>query len=154
MTDKNNQQKTPNQIADQLADSIWKITAEWDDFAKSSVGVPLGHAVDSVGLHLAMSLGQKSVKEHLQHIANARKNLTPASYWLQRALSRGLIEQDKAKQLAEQMEYLAKRLDQHAQTVIKATNEKIAEQQKQKKTNLNAEASTKADTAAEQAVAH
>jgi four helix bundle protein len=158
MSENNTQQQStvnPNQIADQLADTLWKLTAEWGEFAKSSVGLPLTRAVDGIGMQLAMSLGRKSVKEHLQHVANARKNLTPASYWLQRANMRGLIEQDKAKELAEQMAQLAKHLDQHAQTVMKATNEKIAEeQQKQKETKANPEAGAKVEAAAEQAVAH
>ncbi len=130
----------PNQLADQLADSLWKITAEWGEFAKSSVGLPLTRAVDGIGIQLAMSLGRKAVKEHLQHVTNARKNLTPASYWLQRAASRGLIDQDQNKELVEQMAQLAKHLDQHVQTVVQATNEKIAEQEeKQKDTQLNTE---------------
>jgi len=159
MTELNAQQQqnnnNPNQIADQLADTIWKTTAEWGEFAKSSVGLPLTRAVDGIGVQLAMSLGRKSVKEHLQHVSNARKNLTPASYWLQRAGNRGLIEQDQIKQLAEQMAQLAKHLDQHAQTVVQATNEKLAEQQeKLNETAGTEDSNAKAETTAEQTVAH
>ena len=155
MTEINTQQQgiNPNHIADQLADTIWKTTAEWGEFAKSSVGLPLTRAVDGIGMQLAMSLGRKSVKEHLQHVSNARKNLTPASYWLQRATTRGLIDQVKAKELVEQMARLAKHLDQHAQTVVQATNEKIAEQ-KQKEIKADAETSAKDETSSEQSVAH
>jgi len=155
MSESNTQQQsnnTPNQIADQLADTIWKTTAEWGEFAKSSVGLPLTRSVDGIGMQLAMSLGRKSVKEHLQHVSNARKNLTPASYWLQRAGNRGLIKQDQVKQLAEQMAQLAKHLDQHAKTVVQATNEKLAEQQ-QAQTKKSADTSTNAETT-EQTVAH
>jgi len=155
MSETNNQSQNnvnPNKMADQLADAIWKTTAEWGEFAKSSVGLPLTRAVDGIGMQLAMSLGRKSVKEHLQHVSNARKGLTPASYWLQRAGNRGLVDQETVKQLAEQMAQLAKYLDQHAQTVVQATNEKIAEQQKETKTN--AEAGAKTEAKEEQTVAH
>lgn len=112
MAESNTQQKgsPPNQIADQLADTVWKITEQWGEFSRSSVGLPLTRAVDGIGLQLAMSLGRKPVNEHLQHTSNARKHLTPASYWLQRAAARGLIGQEPFRQLADQMADLAKRL--------------------------------------------
>jgi four helix bundle protein len=157
MTDSNTQQLdvNPNQLAEQLADTVWKMTAEWGEFAKTSVGLPLTRSIDGIGMQLAMSLGRKSIKEHLQHVTNARKNLTPASYWLQRAVTRGLIGEDQSRQLINQMAQLAKHLDQHAQTVVKAANEKIAEeQQKQKETKANAEGCANAEATTGQAVAH
>lgn len=151
MTESNTQQKgsTPNQMADQLADTVWKIKEEWGEFARSSVGLPPTRAVDGIGLQLAISLGRKPVKKHLQHISNARKHLTPASYWLQRATARGLIGQEPFRQLAD----LAKRLDQHAQTVVEATNEKIAEQQQNQKETKETETAS-AEAITEQMVAH
>ena len=153
MTQTQKQAQTPNQMAEQLADSLWKTTAEWGEFAKSSIALPLMRAVDAIGLQLAMSLGRKQVKEHMQHVGNARKSLTPASYWLQRAIQRGLIDQAQAEHFQAQMKTLAKRLDEHAQTVVQAANEKIAEQ-KTKAEDTRAEADTQGDATAEQALAH
>lgn len=108
-----------NQLAEELADSVWLATAEWGDFARSSIGLPLTQAVDAIGLQLVLSLGRKSAKEHIQYISNARKYLTPASYWLQRAAKRGLMDPEKAQVLRGQMTALAKLLDQHAHSVMK-----------------------------------
>ncbi len=132
MTTENAQQQNitqANQLAEALADNLWVTTAEWGEFAKSSVALPLTQAVDGIGLQLVMSLGRKSMKEHMQYISNARKLLTPASYWLQRATKRGLIDAEQAQAMRAQMEALAKRLDQHAHSVMQANNEKPTESQ-------------------------
>ncbi len=125
-TEKNEQQQNitqANQLAEALADSAWQMTAEWGEFAKSSIGLPLTQALDGIGLQLVMSLGRKSIKEHMQFISNARKYLTPASYWLQRAAKRGLVDTEQAQAMREQMAALAKRLDQHAHSILQSSNE-------------------------------
>ena len=142
-----------NQKAERLADSLWQLTSEWGDFARSSVGLPLMQAVDSVSVQLALSLGRKPVKEHMQHVSHARRNLTPASYWLQRATIRGLIDQAQAKALVEQMTDLARHLDQHAGNIVKATNEKLAEG-KAKGADTGKETEHDEASAIEAAVAH
>ncbi len=118
-----------NQLAEALADNTWQMTAEWGEFAKSSIGLPLMQAVDGIGLQLVMSLGRKSMKEHMQFISNARKHLTPASYWLQRAAKRGLVDAEQAQAMREQMTALAKRLDQHAHSILQSNSEAQAASQ-------------------------
>lgn len=120
MTTDNEQQhiSQANQLAEALADRAWKATAEWGEFAKSTVGLPLIQSVDGIGLQLAMSLGRKSVKEHMQYISLARKSLTPASYWLQRAAKRGLVDGEEAQSIRAQMHELVGALDKHAHLVM------------------------------------
>lgn len=146
-----------NQLACALADGLWELTAEWGEYAKSSVGLPLIHAVDTIGLQLIMSLGRKSINEHIQHISQARKSLTPASYWLQRAAKRGLVDPEEAQKMNAQMAELARRLDQHAHVVLQAGNEKSTVQKN--KETVQTEASKGAEeitgeSAPEPAIAH
>jgi|GEM_PF-3527567 len=133
MTKKNERQQhlaAANRQAEQLADGVWALTAEWGEFAKSSIGLALTQTVDAVGLNLLMSLGPKSVKDHMQAILRARNSLTPASYWLQRAIKRGLIAPLEGQKLNAQMTELAECLDQHTQSVLKI-NQQLAAQQYQ-----------------------
>ncbi len=125
------QQPNPNQLTEQLTDAIWRITETWNEYAKAVIATPLMRAVDDIGLQLALTQGRSTVRQHLQHISNARKALVPANYYLQRATLRGLIEPDKAEQLHAQMTTLARRLDMHSQAIVQATNKRISEQKPQ-----------------------
>ena len=46
------------QVAETLADAIWKHVAEWDEFARDVVGKQLARAADSVGANIAESFGR------------------------------------------------------------------------------------------------
>jgi four helix bundle protein len=131
----------PIQIAEHLADNLWRITQTWNDFAKTTVAVPLTRAMNEIGLQLRLTLGRTPIKQHLQHIENARRALIPVEYYLQCAHRRGLIETGQAEQLQSQMINLAQRLDRHRVAIVQAANQKIAVQkQRQEKKTQNAQA--------------
>jgi len=117
-----------NQQAEALADRLWTLTAEWGEFAKSSIGLPLTQGVDAIGLNLLMSLGHKSVQEHMQYISHARKRLVPASYWLQRAVKRGLVDAADAQKINTQITELARHLDQYVQLVLQFSRQTATQQ--------------------------
>ncbi len=131
MTKENERQQhitAANQQAEALADRLWTLTAEWGEFAKSGIGLPLIQAVDAIGLNLLMSLGHKSVQEHMQYISHARKRLAPASYWLQRAVKRGLVDSVDAQKINTQITELARHLDQYVQLVLQFSRQTAAQQ--------------------------
>jgi 23S rRNA-intervening sequence protein len=117
----------PIQIAEQLADKLWRLTEAWNDFARTTVAVPLTRAMDDIGLQLRFTLGRTPVKQHLQHIENARGYLISADYYLQRAHKRGLMESTHVDQLRGGMIELARRLERHSQAIVQAAHQKIAE---------------------------
>lgn len=148
----NSQTPNPIQMAEQITDALWHLTQGWSDFAKTTVAHPWLQAMDSAALQLAFTLGRTTVKQHMQHLSNARKALIPVDYYLKRAHKRGLIEQLQADELRAQLTALAQRLDQHAQTVVQATNQKVAEQQA--KTDQKRKEETITDTGSDTATAH
>lgn len=149
------QAQNPAQLADQLIEALWTMTESWNDHAKHVIGLPLMHAADQIGLQLALTQGRTTVKQHLQHIANARKALAPMDYYLQRAAKRGLVESAQAESLRTQMIALAQRLDQHAKGIVQATNQKIAEQKQQQEKKAKAEQSkSTVEFETESSVAH
>jgi hypothetical protein len=149
------QTQNPTQIADQLADTLWSLTEHWNDHAKHVIGLPLMHTIDHIGLQLALTQGRTTVKQHLQHIANARKGLAPMDYYLQRAAKRGLIDAAQVESLRAQMIALAQRLDQHAKGIVQATNQKIAEQKQQQEKKAKAEqAKSSIEFETESSIAH
>ncbi len=144
----------PLQIAEHLADSLWRMTETWNDFAKTTMAIPLIHAMDEVGLQLRLTLGRTPIKQHLQYIENARRALVPVDYYLQRAHQRGSIETVHAEQLRSRMIELAQRLDQHRLSIIQATNQKIAERKQQEKKAKAAQAEKNPEATAGKTVAH
>lgn len=148
----NTQAPNPIQMAEQISDTLWHLAQGWNDFAKTTVAHPWLQAMDSVALQLAFTLGRTTVKQHMQHLSNARKALIPVDYYLQRALKRGLIEQPQVDELRAQLTALAQRLDQHAQTVMQATNKKVTEQQTKAAQKRNEDTIT--DTGSDTATAH
>lgn len=145
----------PWQPAEQLADALWRIAEGWNDFARTSLAVPLMRALDDVGLQLALTRGRTTVKQYLQYIANARKGIVPVDFYLQRAAKRGVLEPAQAEQFRAQLIALAQMLDQHAQSIVQATNKKIAEQKQQPvKQTKPAQKKEEAVTATENTTAH
>jgi len=126
--------KDPAYQAEQLGNLLWASVSEWGEFAQSSIGLPLIRAMDDVGLQLVMCMGRKTVKEHLQCIEEVRRGLTPVSYWLQRAIKRGLILQDKAEGLQARLVELVRHLDEQCKAVVRDANEQIAAQRQGQQT--------------------
>lgn len=131
----NSQQQNLLQLAEQFADAVWPLIESWSDFAKQTTGGPLMSALDQIGLQLTYVQGSLPVKQHLQLIGNARKGLLTVDFYLKRALRRGLLDTVQADALRAQLKDLAQRLDQHTQTVVDATNKKIAEDKEKKSTS-------------------
>jgi four helix bundle protein len=46
------------QVAEEVADQLWKIVVVWEGFAKDTVGKQLVRAMDSVGANIAESYGR------------------------------------------------------------------------------------------------
>ena len=40
----------PMQISEHLADSLWRITEAWNDYARTTLAIPLTRAMDEIGL--------------------------------------------------------------------------------------------------------
>ncbi len=126
------QQPNLYQVSEGIANTLWRMTETWSEYAKVTMATPLMRALDSIGLQLAHTRGRTTVKQHLQHVSNARKTLVSADYYLRRAIQRGLIEPSLGEQMHVQLLNLAQRIDQHSQAIVKAANQKISEQEQQK----------------------
>ena len=50
------------QLAERLSDEVWKLVADWDFFAKDTVGKQIVRAADSIGANRAEGNGRGSKK--------------------------------------------------------------------------------------------
>jgi four helix bundle protein len=79
------------QLAEQLADEVWRVVAGWEYFAKDTVGKQIVKAVDSIGANIAEGTGRGSFQDNRRFVRNARGSLYETKHWLRRAFRRQLL---------------------------------------------------------------
>jgi len=102
------------QIAEKIADGIWRQVVEWESFAREVVGGQLARAADSVGANIAESFGRFHYGEKLQFLYYARGSLFETKYWLNRTLERQLMTPEQAQDYTTQLTGLARQLNSFA----------------------------------------
>jgi four helix bundle protein len=97
--------------AEEIADSVWKIVVQWDEFAKDVVGKQIARSADSVGANIAESFGRFNFGEKLQFLYYSRGSIFETKYWLNRTRVRGLIEPDEVQKYVDRLTDLARQLN-------------------------------------------
>jgi four helix bundle protein len=100
--------------AEEIADSIWKIVVQWDEFAKDVVGKQIAKSADSVGANIAESFGRFNFGEKLQFLDYARGSIFETKYWLNRTRVRGLMKTDEVQEYISRLTDLARQLNTFA----------------------------------------
>jgi four helix bundle protein len=97
--------------AEEIADSVWKIVVQWDEFAKNVVGKQMARSADSVGANIAESFGRFNFGEKLQFLYYSHGSIFETKYWLNRTRVRGLIEPDEVQKYVDRLTELARQLN-------------------------------------------
>ncbi|MBN1976037.1 MAG: four helix bundle protein [Anaerolineae bacterium] len=92
---------------------------KWEPFARDVVGGQLARAADSVGANVAEAYGRFHYGEKLQFLYYARGSLFETKYWLNRALTRGLMSADQVQHYALQLTEVARQLNAFAGSIKK-----------------------------------
>lgn len=100
--------------AEEIADSIWKIVVQWDEFAKEVVGKQIARSADSVGANIAESFGRFNFGEKLQFLYYSRGSIFETKYWLNRTRVRGLMGSDEVQGYVNRLTDLARQLNTFA----------------------------------------
>src|SRR5205807_49534 len=80
------------QLAEQLADEVWKIVTSWNKFAGDTIGRQIMRAVDSIGANIAEGTGRGSFQDNRRFVRTARGSLYETQHWLRQAYRRNLLE--------------------------------------------------------------
>lgn len=94
------------QLSEDLADLIWEIALEWEDFAKATVGKQIVRSADSIGANIAEGAGRGSFQDNRRFIKMGRGSLNETKHWLRRAYKRKLLTEaqiDKLKPLINEL---------------------------------------------------
>jgi len=105
------------QIAESIADDVWKLVVTWERFERDVVGGQLARAIDSVGANIAEGFGRFHYGDKLVFLYYARGSLFEAKYWLNRARVRHLIPTDQARDMSSRLTDLARQLNAFASSL-------------------------------------
>ena len=94
------------QLVDQTSDEVWSILKTWDSFARRSIGIQWVRSVDSIGANIAEAYGRYHYGEKIQFRYYARGSVFESKYWLNRSLSRELINEKTGSDLHRRRNYL------------------------------------------------
>jgi four helix bundle protein len=105
------------QTAQSIADAVWKQVVQWDEFARDVVGKQLARATDSIGANIAESYGRFNYGEKLQFLYYSRGSLFETKYWLNRALTRKLMQPEEVRDYASHLSEVARQLNSFASSL-------------------------------------
>src|ERR1043165_1074997 len=101
------------QLAEKLADEMWKIVDEWNPFAKDTLGKQIVRAADSIGANIAEGSGRGSFQDNRRFIRMARGSLNETQHWLRRAFKRTLLTKEQVIMLKPIIDELAPKLNSY-----------------------------------------
>jgi len=105
------------QEAEKIADAVWGIVSEWQQFARETMGGQLVRATDSIGANIAECYGRFHYGEKLNFLYYARGSLFETKYWLNRCAQRKLLTTEVGEQYASHLNSLAQQLNNFANSL-------------------------------------
>ncbi|MEK6408549.1 MAG: four helix bundle protein [Acidobacteriota bacterium] len=105
------------QLAETLADDVWRIVIAWDAFARDTVGKQIVKAADSIGANIAEGTGRGSYQDNRRFIRIARGSLYETRHWLRRAYKRNLLSDEQISKLKPTIEGLAPKLNAYLRSI-------------------------------------
>ncbi|MDO3377804.1 four helix bundle protein [Geoalkalibacter halelectricus] len=109
------------QLAERLADEIWKIVSGWDRLAAETVGRQMIRAADSIGANIAEGSGRGTYQDNRRFVKIARGSLFEVRHWLRRAFSRGLLTPEQVKLTKPLIAELGPRLNAYLNSIGKSS---------------------------------
>lgn len=86
-------------LSEKLANEIWHIVKQWDNFAKETMGKQIIRSADSVCANIAEGRGRYNYQDNKRFIRIARSSLYETINWLRLAYSRQLLTDEQVTKL-------------------------------------------------------
>ena len=99
------------QLAEKLANEIWNVVAQWEYFAKDTIGKQIVRSADSVGANIAEGNGRYSIRDNQRFVRIARGSLYETIHWLRLACYRKLISDEEVRRLKPIIDELSPKLN-------------------------------------------
>lgn len=113
-------------LSEELADNIWEIVLQWNNFARDTVGKQLVRSADSVGANIAERTGRKSYQDNKRFVFIARGSVNETKHWLRRAYKRKLLTAGQIEILKPLIDALAPKLNAYANSIGRSRHDSPA----------------------------
>jgi four helix bundle protein len=107
------------QLAEDLADRVWRVVRRWDAFAKDTVGKQLVRSADSIGANIAEGCGRGTYRDNQRYVTIARGSLYETRHWLRRAYRRQLLTDKQINEMKPIVDALPKLLNAYLKSIGK-----------------------------------
>ena len=105
------------QLAEVLADEIWKLVRQWDSLARDTIGKQVIRSADSIGANIAEGSGRGTYQDNRRFVRIARGSLYETRHWLRRAFRRELLNADQTAKLKSLIDELAPKLNAYLRSI-------------------------------------
>ena len=105
------------QLAEELADTVWKMVGRWDSFAKDTIGKQIVRSADSIGANIAEGTGRGTYQDNRRFVRIARGSLYESRHWLRRAFKRELLTSEQIDAIKPLIDELGPKLNAYLQSI-------------------------------------
>ena len=104
-------------LSEEIADTIWDIALEWDNFARNIVGAQVVRSADSIGANIAEGVGRGTYADNKRFVRTARGSLNETKHWLRRAYRRKLLSEQTIQKLKPLLDELSPKLNNYLKSI-------------------------------------
>jgi four helix bundle protein len=105
------------QLSEQLANEIWYLVQNWNNFAKHTLGKQMVRSADSIGANIAEGNGRYNSKDNQRFIKIARGSLYETIHWLRLACHRKLVTTEQVNKLKPIIDELSPKLNAYLNSI-------------------------------------
>lgn len=116
------------QLAMRVGEEVWSITVGWEWLAKQTIGLQWIRSADSIAANISEGYGRYSFKENAKFCYYARGSLRETQTWLEKAVSRQLLNSGVADELALRLEALRRQLDNYIHSLGRTSGNMVREE--------------------------
>ncbi len=116
------------QLAMRVGEDVWSITLGWEWLAKQTIGLQWIRSADSIAANISEGYGRYTFKENAKFCYYARGSLRETQTWLEKAVSRQLLNSGVADELALRLEALRRQLDNYIHSLGRTSGNMVREE--------------------------
>jgi four helix bundle protein len=105
------------QLAERLADGVWRLVSRRSAFARDTVGPQRVRAADSIGANIAEGAGRRAYRDNRRLVRIARGSLNETRHWLRRAYRRSLMTAEQVSEVKPLVDELGPRLNAYLRPI-------------------------------------
>lgn len=105
------------QLAEKLANEIWQIVKEWDNFTKETVGKQIVRAADSICVNIAECRSRYNDQDNRRFVKIAKGSLYETISWLRLAYARKLLTTEQASKFKPILDDLLPKLNAYLNSI-------------------------------------